>query len=267
MKNQTSSEISQLVDFAHELARLSGVVILPHFRQSIDYDNKVGPSGFDPVTAADRAAEEVIRKAIVERYPEHGIIGEEFANREAASDTAWVIDPIDGTRSFMMGLHTWGTLIGLRQAGKALIGVMNQPFTGERFWATDKAAFYAGPGGNRTLATRACPSLDAAILSSTHPELFREPGQWEAFQRVKTKVRMTRYGGDCLGYCLLAMGQLDLVVEANLQTYDIAALVPIIERAGGVVTTWEGGDAQHGGSVIAAGDPRLHEAALRLLNG
>jgi myo-inositol-1(or 4)-monophosphatase len=259
--------VAELVDFAHELARLSTEAILPHFRKSIGYDNKVGPTGFDPVTEADRAAEAVIRKALSERYPDHGIIGEEYGSRVAASDYAWIIDPIDGTRSFMMGLHTWGTLIGLRHAGKALIGLASQPFTGERFWSTDKAAFYDGPGGRRTLRTRACSSLDKAILGSTHPDLFREPGQWEAFSRIKSRVRMTRYGGDCLGYCLLAMGQIDLIVEANLATYDIAALVPIIEQAGGVITTWEGGDAQYGGSVVAAGDPELHAAALRLLKG
>jgi myo-inositol-1(or 4)-monophosphatase len=177
-----------------------------------------------------------------------------------------VIDPIDGTRSFMMGLQTWGTLIGLRHAGRMCVGVMNQPFTGERFWAYDAAAYYDGPGGARTLRSRSCESLDHAILATTSPELFREPGQWAAFERVKSKVRMTRYGGDCLSYCLLAMGQIDLVVEANLQAYDIAALVPIIEWAGGIISTWDGGDAQNGGNVVAAGDPRMHEAALRLVN-
>ncbi|MFO1170046.1 MAG: histidinol-phosphatase [Hyphomicrobiaceae bacterium] len=256
----------ELVTFAHELARRSGEVILPYFRQSITVDNKLAGSGFDPVTAADRAAEEVIRAAILERYPDHGIVGEELGTANASSPLAWVIDPIDGTRSFMMGMQTWGTLIGLRYEGKPLIGMMNQPFTGERFWSDDASAHYAGPGGPRRLATRACPTLDHAILGSTHPDLFRESGQLEAFNRVKARVRMTRYGGDCLGYCLVAMGQVDLIIEANLQSYDIAALVPIIERAGGVVTTWAGGDAQYGGSIIAAGDPRLHEAALALLN-
>jgi myo-inositol-1(or 4)-monophosphatase len=259
--------VAELVDFTHELARLSSAAILPHFRQSIAYDNKVGPAGFDPVTAADRAAEQILRKAIEERYPDHGIIGEEYGRRETQSDYAWVIDPIDGTRSFMMGLHTWGTLIGLRHGGQMLIGLMNQPFTRERFWSTEEGAYYEGPGGRRILKTRLCGSLDAAILGSTHPDLFREPGQWESFSRLKSRVRMTRYGGDCLGYCLLAMGQIDLVVEANLATYDIAALVPIIEKAGGIVTTWEGGDAQHGGSVVAAGDPTLHTEVLKLLNG
>lgn len=266
MGARTRPTVEELVTFAHELAARSGEVILPHFRQSIAYDNKVGPTGFDPVTVADRAAEEVIRAAILERYPDHGIVGEELGTANAHSPYAWVIDPIDGTRSFMMGLHTWGTLIGLRLDGRPLIGVMNQPFTGERFWADATTASYRGPGGDRSLSTRRCATLDHAILSSTHPELFRGPGQMEAFTRVKTRVRMTRYGGDCLGYCLLAMGQIDLVIEANLQSYDIAALVPIIERAGGVVTTWAGGDAQHGGTVVAAGDPRLHEAALALLN-
>lgn len=257
---------TEIVTFAHELARRSGEVILPHFRQSIAYDNKLAGSGFDPVTAADRAAEEVIRAAILERYPDHGIVGEELGTANAQSPYAWIIDPIDGTRSFMMGMQTWGTLIGLRYEGKPLIGVMNQPFTGERFWSDETRAHYSGPGGPRTLSTRACRTLDAAILGSTHPDLFREPGQMEAFNRVKAQVRMTRYGGDCLSYCLLAMGQIDLVIEANLQSYDIAALIPIIERAGGVVTTWTGGDAQHGGTVIAAGDARLHEATLALLN-
>lgn len=266
MKNKHTSSVSEMIDFAHELARLSGEAILPHFRQSIGYDNKIGPTGFDPVTAADRAAEDVIRASLAGRYPDHGIIGEEYGSHAAGAETQWIIDPIDGTRSFMMGLHTWGTLIGIRQHGRAVGGVMNQPFTGERFWADDKAAYYSGPGGDRTLKTRECASLEHAILGATAPEIFREPAQWEAFARVRSKVRMTRFGGDCLGYCLLAMGQIDLIIEANLQVYDIAALVPIIERAGGVITTWDGGDAQHGGHVVAAGDPKLHEAALRLIN-
>ena len=267
MKNTHTTSHPELIDFAHELARLSGEVILPHFRQSIGYDNKIGPTGFDPVTAADRAAEEVMRQALADRFPDHGIIGEEYGSHAATAETQWIIDPIDGTRSFMMGLHTWGTLIGIRHAGRATAGLMNQPFTGERFWADERGAYYAGPGGDRKLKTRACAMLEHAILGATAPEIFREPAQWDAFSRVKSKVRMTRFGGDCLGYCLLAMGQIDLVIEANLQVYDIAALVPIIERAGGVITTWDGGDAQYGGHVVAAGDPKLHEAALRLING
>ncbi len=267
MAGKSGERFEQLLDFAHELARLSATSILPHFRTGIAADNKLGDQGFDPVTAADRAAEEVIRSALATRYPGHAIIGEEYGASGEGAEYGWVIDPIDGTRSFMMGLTTWGTLIGLSHQGVPLLGVVNQPFTGERFWCERKQSRYSGPGGDRRLATRPCARLADAIFSTTSPDLFQPGFETERFQAVKARARMTRFGGDCIAYCLLAMGQIDLVIEAGLKTYDIAAIVPVIERAGGVITTWDGGPAAGGGRIVAAGDKRLHAEAMRMLAG
>jgi myo-inositol-1(or 4)-monophosphatase len=219
------------------------------------------------VTAADRAAEEVIRRALGARFPAHAIIGEEFGSSGDRSGLRWIIDPIDGTRSFVMGLLTWGTLIGLYDETGPRLGIMNQPFTGERFWSEADSSRYRGPDGERVLRTRECRQIEDAVLTSTHPDLFRAGEEWDRFSAIKDRSRLARYGGDCVSYCLLAMGQIDLVIEAGLQIYDIAALVPIIERAGGVVTTWTGARPDDGGRIVAAGDPRLHEIAVRMLSG
>jgi myo-inositol-1(or 4)-monophosphatase len=267
MPSTSDHRFEHLLELAHELARLSAATILPYFRTGIAADNKLGETGFDPVTAADRAAEEVIRAEIARRYPGHAILGEELGASGEGSAHTWVIDPIDGTRSFMMGLTTWGTLIGLERKGMPLLGLVNQPFTGERFWAERKTAHYDGPGGSRRLQTRPCTRLGHAIASATSPSLFSPGFEAERFAEISSLTRMFRYGGDCIAYCLLAMGQIDLVVEAGLKPYDIAALVPVIERAGGIVTTWDGGPAHRGGRIVAAGDRRVHAEALKVLAG
>jgi myo-inositol-1(or 4)-monophosphatase len=178
----------------------------------------------------------------------------------------WVIDPIDGTRAFIMGYPLWGTLIGLLDAEKPVLGVMDQPFTGERFWSGANAAYFRAVDGKaRRLKTRACPRLADAILSTTHPDLFETGGEKEAFARLKERARMTRYGGDCYAYCLLASGFIDIVVEAGLKAHDVVALIPIIERAGGCISTWTGEPAAAGGRIVAAGDARMHEQALAIL--
>jgi myo-inositol-1(or 4)-monophosphatase len=258
---------SAFLDFAHELADISGKVILPRFRTPLAVDNKT-EGGFDPVTVADRAAERAMRRAIGQRHPDHGIAGEEFGPVAGAGRFRWVIDPIDGTRAFIMGAPMWGTLIGLLDAGKPVVGLMDQPFTGERFWADARTAHRRGPDGRvRKLKTRACPGLADATLTTTHPDLFAARTEAAAFARVKAAARMTRYGGDCYGYCLLAAGFVDVVVEAGLKAYDVVALVPIIERAGGRITTWDGKPATEGGRIVAAGDARVHAQALALLRG
>ncbi len=257
---------TELLDFAHELADLSGSIIRPYFRKPLAVTNKARKGAFDPVTAADRAAERAIKRAIAKRWPDHGLVGEELGATRAAARFQWVIDPIDGTRAFIMGSPLWGTLIGLADGEEILLGVMDQPFTGEQFWSGPKAAYLRTADGKaRRLKTRACPRLADAILSTTHPDLFEGAGEADAFARLKSGARMTRYGGDCYAYCLLAAGLIDIVVEAGLQAYDVVALIPIIERAGGRITTWEGGPATAGGRVLAAGDARLHEKALAML--
>jgi myo-inositol-1(or 4)-monophosphatase len=255
-----------LLDFAHGLADLSGGIIRPYFRKPLAVSNKGVAGGYDPVTAADRAAERAIRKAVARQWPEHGVIGEELGSSGKDAQLRWVIDPIDGTRAFITGAPMWGTLIGLMDAEEALLGLMDQPFTRERFWSGPKASYLRnGDGKARRLKTRACPRLADAVLTTTHPDLFAPGAEAEAFARLKGKVRMTRFGGDCYAYCLLAAGMIDLVVEAGLKPYDVVALIPIIERAGGRITTWEGEPATSGGRILAAGDARLHAQALSVL--
>jgi myo-inositol-1(or 4)-monophosphatase len=230
--------------------------------------NKASGTGYDPVTAADQAAERAIRAAIAKSYPDHGILGEEFAAVRGAGRYRWVVDPIDGTRAFIMGSPLWGTLIGLIDDDKPVLGLMDQPFTRERFWAHGGAARMRSPDGRtRRLKTRACTGLEQAVLTSTHPDLFSSPKEIAAFGRIKTRARMTRYGGDCYGYCLLAAGFVDVVVEAGLKAHDVAALIPIIEGAGGKITTWDNKPALRGGRIVATGDKRVHEEALALLGG
>ena len=228
--------------------------------------NKDKAGGFDPVTAADRAAERILRKEIRARYPDHGIEGEEFGSAAGRGRYRWVLDPIDGTRAFIIGAPVWGTLIGLQIDHRPLLGLMSQPFTRERFWSDGKIARWRhGEGREKRLSTRACTRLDQAVLTSTHPDLFAEGFERAAFARLNGNVRMTRFGGDCYGYCLLAAGHVDLVVEAGLKPYDIVALIPIIEAAGGIVTTWDGRPATAGGRILAAGDARLHAQAMECL--
>ncbi len=271
MKDQTVTRARKpaakdFLRFAHELADISAAAILPYFRRSLRVTNKQAGAGFDPVTAADRAAERAIRAAIARRFPDHGILGEEFASVEGSGRHQWVVDPIDGTRAFIMGSPLWGTLIGLIDGGRPLLGVMDQPFTRERFWGDGRTAHMRGPDGrSRRLKTRTCRALAEAVVTSTDPDMFAGSTERAGYGRVKARARMTRYGGDCYGYCLLAAGLVDVVIEVGLKSHDIVALIPIIEGAGGRVTTWDGGPALDGGRIVAAGDPRVHAEALQLL--
>ena len=193
-------------------------------------------------------------------------MGEELAEHNSDSRYRWVLDPIDGTRAFISGFPLWGVLIGVLDADEPIVGLMDQPYTRERFWAADsKTRMRSVDGKLRILKTRACAKLADAVMVSTAPDLFKSPAERSAFGRVRDTVRMTRYGGDCYAYCMLAAGQIDLVIEAGLKAVDIVALIPIIEQAGGRVTTWDGGSAIHGGQIIAAGDARMHAAAMKLL--
>ncbi|GGE38590.1 histidinol-phosphatase [Agaricicola taiwanensis] len=251
--------------FVDRLAATSGEAILPFFRSSIGVEDKGAGAMFDPVTAADRAGEAAMRRLIMETFPSHGIVGEEYGSEHPDAEFVWVLDPIDGTRAFITGLLAWGTLIGLLRGGNPAFGLMHQPFTRERFSGDGGSARYQGPNGNRRLRTRHCPDIAHAVLSATSPAIF-DMDEIPAFQRVEARAKHTRYGGDCYAYCMLAAGHIDLVIEAGLQPYDIVALIPIIEGAGGVVTTWDGQPATKGGRIIAAGDKRVHAEAMELLN-
>ena len=259
------TDLLTLPAFMSRLADAASDSIMPHFRAAASVEDK-GAGRFDPVTIADRAAEEAMRTLINAAYPHHGIVGEEFGSERADAEFVWVLDPIDGTRAFITGLPVWGTLIGLTQGGKPILGMMAQPFTGERFAGDGTRAWYTGPGGGTPLRTRPCASLNVASLFTTTPTLFKG-AERAAYDRVETAVRLPRYGCDCYAYCMVAAGHADVVVEAGLQPYDIVALIPILEGAGGRVTNWEGGSAANGGRVVASGDKRLHEKVLAKLAG
>ncbi len=251
--------------FVDELAALSGAAILPFFRSSLSAMDKSNGGVFDPVTEADRASEAVMRSRIKTTFPDHGIIGEEFGSEKPDAEFVWVLDPIDGTKAFISGLPLWGTLIGLTRNGHPAFGMMNQPYTKERFFGDGGAATLRTPAGDRPLKTRACASLAEATLSCTSTTMFNAK-ELKSFQKVEKAARLTRFGYDCYAFCMVAAGFIDLVIESNLKPYDIVALIPIIEGAGGIVTTWDGGSPVNGGAIIAAGDKRIHAAAMELLN-
>lgn len=263
MGDAVTTSLEMLLDTAHKLANAASKVTLSHFRKNAAADHK-GGGLFDPVTAADKGAETVMRDILARDFPDHGIVGEEFGTVNAGADYVWTLDPIDGTRAFIIGVPLWGTLIGLQHHGKPLLGVMDQPFTGERFWNDDRAAWYRGPRGLQRCETRACAGLGHALLTATTPDMF--DGEDEVrFNRLAKAVRMRRFGGDCYSYCMLALGQIDIVAEAQLKPFDIVPLIPIVEKAGGVVCSWDGTPAKDSGRCIACGDPTLLETALALL--
>ncbi|HTZ01135.1 MAG TPA: histidinol-phosphatase [Xanthobacteraceae bacterium] len=256
--------------FVDELAAVSGETIRPFFRSALGnaglgLENKSRSGGFDPVTAADRAAEAAMRTLIKRTFPEHGVVGEEFGAERADAEYVWVLDPIDGTKSFICGMPVWGTLIALTRGGEPIYGMMHQPFTREHFSGDGRGARYRGPAGDRELRVRDCPTLADAVLCTTSPLLMNAADR-QRFQRVETAVRLSRYGGDCYAYCVLAAGHIDLVIETELKPHDVLALIPIIEGAGGIVTTWDNGRAHNGGRIVAAADKRVHAQALELLN-
>lgn len=255
------------LSFLDTLADAASAAIMPHFRTLSHVENKIA-EGFDPVTVADRAGEAAMRALIEKHYPDHGILGEEFDNKTVDAESVWVLDPIDGTRSFIVGVPVWGILIGHKTNNKADIGMMCQPFTDERFFGDGQTAWHQrgrDNGTRRRIKTRACQSLAQATLFTTSPNLF-SIDEIKAYKGVEDQVRLARYGIDCYAYCMLACGHADLVIESGLNAYDIAALIPIIEGAGGSITTWQGDNAVFGGSIIASGDPALHDIALAALN-
>jgi len=259
--------LHDFVTFAEELAGVAAAAILPHFRATLPVQDKGDGSLFDPVTEADRAAERAMRVLIVERFPDHGIKGEEYADRHADADYVWVLDPIDGTKSFILGFAGWGTLIGLTHRGKPILGLMSQPFTAELFVGTGNEAHYRGPLRAGALKTRSCAGLDRAMLTTTSPTLIADATDRARFRALEEVVRLSRYGGDCYAYCMIADGYVDLVAETGLKMHDVVPLIPIIEGAGGIVTSWTGGPATAGGRVLAAGDRKIHAEALQILAG
>jgi myo-inositol-1(or 4)-monophosphatase len=260
----TRQSWTDLMQFALQLAQASAEVILPFFRRNIQVDVKSG-AVWDPVTEGDRAGERIMRAMIEERYPDHGINGEEYGIKPSRSGFTWVLDPVDGTRAFITGMPTWATLIGLNFEDRPMVGVMNQPFVGETFYGSPDGAWSLYRGASARLRTRAARPLAQAALTTTAPELYRSAAEKAVLRRLTGATQLTRYGGDAYFFCVLAAGQTDLAMDAHMQPYDIAPLIPIIEGAGGVVTTWGRKPAAAGGHVIAASSPELHEEALAVI--
>jgi histidinol phosphatase-like enzyme (inositol monophosphatase family) len=255
-----------LIATAHELADVARVATLSHFRsRDLAADTKE-TERFDPVTAADRLSEERMRAVLARRRPDDGILGEEFGPVAGTSGLTWVLDPIDGTRGYLSGTPTWGVLISVRDETGPIYGIIDQPYIGERFEGGLGRARVVGPMGEAALATRAPRPLSQAILFSTFPEVGT-PDEAAAFRRVAPKARLVRYGTDCYAYALVAAGQIDLVIEAGLQAYDVQAPIAVIQAAGGVVTDWQGRPAHDGGRILAAANAAIHAEALALLNG
>ncbi len=262
-------ELPRLVELACRLADAASSATMPHFRShDLGADDKAPEGRFDPVTAADRAAEAAIREILAVERPHDSIFGEEEAPTEGTSGLSWVIDPIDGTRAFISGLPIWGTLIALDDGRTGRIGLIDQPHIGERFIGVvgevESQAWLTHRGTTRPIEARACHDLGSATLYTTTPEMF-SAHEWEGFEKVQSRVRLSRYGIDCYAYALLAAGHVDLVIESALQAYDIAAPAALIWAAGGIVTDWKGGDCRWGGQAIAAGDPAVHAQALEIL--
>jgi len=252
---------NELIAFAETLADTARDIIRPHFRTRLEIVDKADES---PVTVADRGAEAAMRELIEAAYPDHGIFGEEYGIVRADADFVWVLDPIDGTKSFVSGLPVFGTLIALAEHGKPVLGVIDQPIMSERWIAaTGHATKLNGSGAH----TSDCTEISAATMYTTHPSMMDTDLKLSRFNDIAAAVKLSRFGGDCYAYGLLASGHIDLVVEAQLQPYDYMALAAVIEQAGGVITDWHGNalDMDRDGTIVAAATPDLHRAALAIL--
>ncbi len=252
-------ERSEFLAFANRLADAAAALTLPLFRTPIDVTDK-GTSEFDPVTKADMAAEEAMRHMIAQQYPDHSILGEEFGRIEESSAYEWVLDPIDGTRAYISGLPTWGTLIALLKDGTPVLGIIDQPFLKERY-----AGWVSGAEMNgKSIKSRKCPSLSVATLSTTGTNWFSETER-SAFARLEAKARLTRYGYDCYAYGVLAQGFIDVIAEAQLKVMDYMALIPIVQGAGGAVAGWRSSNIGDDGCFIAVGDPAMIKPVQKTL--
>jgi histidinol phosphatase-like enzyme (inositol monophosphatase family) len=247
--------------FALELAAEAARVTLPLFRNEAAAENKAGEGAFDPVTEADRGAEAAIRRLIETRYPDHGVIGEEYGEDRPDAEHVWVLDPVDGTRAFIAGLPLWTTLIALRHAARPTVGVIAQPYLGEVFLGGPSGARLVSRGDERAIRVRECARLTEAVIATTDADLFTPP-ELGAWTQVRAAARLARFGCDAYAYAMVAMGRIDLVAETGLKEWDWSALIPVVEAAGGQVTDWTGAPPSGDGRIIAVGDARVREDAL-----
>ncbi len=265
MTDLSSQDIAEALAFAQQAIQGAGEIALRYFRQPLVVDNKLDGGRFDPVTCADREIEDFLRQELGRRYPDFGITGEEDGTTSGRVDTSWVIDPIDGTKAFISGFPTWGILLGLQQGERVLAGLMYQPASGELFYGSAAGAFMRNKSQLVTMQSRQNSCLEEALLYCTHESMFANENNLAAFRRVSAQARLQRFGGDCYAYCMLALGQIDLVVEDTLQPYDIVPLIPIIEAAGGVITDAQGKTPVAGGFVVAAANRQLYEEVMALI--
>jgi histidinol phosphatase-like enzyme (inositol monophosphatase family) len=249
--------------FLVELNRAAADAILPLFRAEHGLEDKGSPKGFDPVTAADRGAEAAIRRLIGERHPAHGVIGEEYGADRPEAEFVWVIDPIDGTRAFIAGLPVWTTLIALRHQGEPVLGSIGQSYLDELFIGSAAGSRLVSRGRSRPLKVRECPRLTQAVIATTDAEGCFTGAEQGAWTQVRAAARVARFGCDAYAYAMVAMGAMDLVIEAGLKSWDIEAAVPLIEGAGGIVADWRGERlGREGGQTVIAGDRRCLDEAL-----
>uniref|UniRef100_B0SY27 Histidinol-phosphatase n=1 Tax=Caulobacter sp. (strain K31) TaxID=366602 RepID=B0SY27_CAUSK len=266
-----ADDLAQLDAFIIDLNRASAAAILPLFRADHGLEDKGAgknlPRGshaaFDPVTEADRGAEAAIRRLIGERYPDHGVIGEEYGEDRPDAEFVWVLDPIDGTRAFIAGLPLWTTLIGLRHQGRPVLGSIGQPYTGEIFIGSSAGSRLMSRGQSRPIQVRPCADLTDAVIATTDPEACFDGAELGAWRQVRAAAKLARLGCDAYAYAMVAMGKMDMVIEAGLQSWDIEAAIPVVEGAGGVVTDWRGDTiGPNGGQMVIAGDRRCLDEAL-----
>jgi myo-inositol-1(or 4)-monophosphatase len=255
----------KLIQFAHRLADASGAAIRPFFRQRIEVTHKQGQHRFDPVTEADRGGERAIRAILDRERPDDAILGEEYGEKAGTSGFRWVLDPVDGTRAFICGRHEWGSLIALEKDGTPVLGILDQPVLGERFIGVNGRAHLVQDGARTPIRVRECPVLGDAILCATDPSAYMTADQQAGFERVKAKAKLTRYHGDCYIFAMLAMGFVDVIVEGAFKPWDVAALFPLVEGAGGVITNWQGAPWCDGDPLLATGDAKLHQGVVELL--
>ena len=266
-----ADRLAQLDAFVIDLNHASAAVILPLFRADHGLEDKgagknlprESHAAFDPVTEADRGAEAVIRKLISERYPAHGVIGEEYGEDRPDAEFVWVLDPIDGTRAFIAGLPLWTTLIGLRHHGRPVLGSIGQPYTGEVFIGSAAGSRLLAQGQERAIQVRPCETLADAIIATTDSDACFDGPERAAWLRVRAAAKLARLGCDAYAYAMVAMGKMDMVIEAGLKSGDIEAAIPLVEGAGGIVTDWRGETiGQNGGQMVIAGDRRCLDEAL-----